>query len=140
RGLGRVGTRSGAFAASTESVSPDYFAIVGARPSAGRFFRESDDAVVVVSEDFGRRVFGDGPGIGEAIKVNGVPATVIGVAADGFDGLQFDGTTDIVLPFALARPASGDPAGLMGPFRSRHVVGRLARGVSVDGARGAVLG
>jgi len=138
-GLLRVEARSGVFDASTETVSPDYFDIVGARPSAGRFFSESDDAVVVFSEDFRRRVFGDGPGIGEAIKVNGVPATVIGVAADGFDGLQFDGTTDIVLPFALARQASGDPAGPMGPFRSRNVVGRLARGVSIDAARAELL-
>jgi putative ABC transport system permease protein len=138
-GLLRIETRSGVFDASTETVSPSYFDIVGARPSAGRFFSESDDAVVVFSEEFRRRVFGDGPGIGEAIKVNGVPATVIGVAADGFDGLQMDGTTDIVLPFALARPASGDPAGLMGPFRSRSVVGRLARGVSIDAVRAEVL-
>src|SRR5207244_8116379 len=118
-GLVRVETRSGVFDASTETVSPSYFDIVGARPSAGRFFSESDDAVAVLSEGFRRRIFGDGRGIGEAIKANGVPATVIGVAADGFDGLQFDGTTDIVLPFALARPASGDPAGPMGPVRSR---------------------
>jgi putative ABC transport system permease protein len=138
-GLLRVEARSGVFDASTEAVSPNYFDIVGARPSAGRFFSESDDAVVVFSEDFRRRVFGDGPGIGEAIKVNGVPATVIGVAADGFDGLQFDGTTDIVLPFALARQASGDPAGPMRPFRSRNVVGRLARGVSIDAARAELL-
>jgi putative ABC transport system permease protein len=138
-GLVRIETRSGVFDASTETVSPDYFNIVGARPSAGRFFSDSDDAVVVLSEDFRRRVFGDGPGIGEAIKVNGVPATVIGIAADGFDGLQFDGATDIVLPFALARSASGDPAGSTGPVRSRNVVGRLARGVSLGAARAELL-
>jgi len=138
-GLLRVETRAGVFDASTEAVSPDYFDIVGARPSAGRFFSESDDAVVVFSEGFRQRVFGDGPGIGEAIKVNGVPATVIGVAAQGFDGLQFDGTTDIVLPLALSRSASGDPAAPVGPFRSRNVVGRLARGVSIDAARAELL-
>jgi predicted permease len=138
-GLLRVEARSGVFDADTETVSPNYFDIVGARASAGRFFSESDDAVVVFSEGFRRRVFGNGPGIGEAIKVNGVPATVIGVAADGFDGLQFDGTTDIIVPFAVARPASGDPAGPMGPFRSRNVVGRLARGVSIDAARAELL-
>src|SRR5436190_3049875 len=76
-GLLRIETRSGAFDASTEAVSPDYFDIVGARPSAGRFFSDADDAVVVLSAEFRRRIFGDGPGIGEAIKVNGVPATVI---------------------------------------------------------------
>jgi hypothetical protein len=57
------------FDASTEAVSPDYFDIVGARPSAGRFFSESDDAVVIISEGFRRRIFGNGPAIGETIKV-----------------------------------------------------------------------
>src|SRR5439155_21062636 len=56
-GLRRVETRSGVFEADTEAVSPDYFDIVGARPSAGRFFSDSDDAVAVVSESFRRRLF-----------------------------------------------------------------------------------
>ena len=108
-GLLRVEARTGVFDASTEAVSPNYFDIVGARPSAGRFFSDSDDAVAVFSEGFRRRIFGNDLGIGEAIKVNGVPATVIGIAADGFDGLQFDGTTDIIVPFAVMRSAGGDP-------------------------------
>ena len=64
-----------------------------------------------------------------------------GEAATGTDkqpersGQAATGTTDIVLPFALARSASGDPAGTMGPFRSRNVVGRLAPGVSIGTAR-----
>src|ERR1700716_700305 len=49
-GLRRVETRAGVFEASTESVSPNYFDFVGARLSAGRFFSDSDDAVVVISE------------------------------------------------------------------------------------------
>src|SRR5262249_27086866 len=122
-GLLRVETRSGAFEAWTAGVPPHYVDIVGARASAGRYFTESDDAVAVLSEGFRRRIFGNGPGIGEAIKVNGVPATVIGVAADGFAGLQSDGTTDIIVPFTVMRPASGDPASSMGPVRSRTVVG-----------------
>src|SRR5262245_25852615 len=95
-GILRVEARSGVFEnVLTEAVSPEYFDMVGARPSAGRFFGESDDAVAVISEGFRRRVFGDGLGIGEAIKVNAVPATVIGVAADGYDGLQSDVSSDI---------------------------------------------
>src|SRR5712691_544380 len=43
-GIRRVETRAGVFDASTESVSPNYFDIVGARLSAGRFFTDSDDA------------------------------------------------------------------------------------------------
>ena len=90
----------------------------------------------MISEGFRRRIFGNAPGIGEAIKVDAVPATVIGVAADGFDGLQSDGTFDIIVPFALMRAAAGDPSR---PFRSRDVVGRLARGVSIDAARAELL-
>lgn len=136
-GILRVEAHSGVFEdAWAEGVSPDYFDLVGARPSAGRFFTESDDAVAVISEGYRRRVFGSGPGIGEAIKVNGVPATVIGIAADGFNGLQFDGTTDIIVPFTVMRGAGGDPSK---PFRSRNVVGRLARGVSIEAARAELL-
>jgi putative ABC transport system permease protein len=136
-GLLRVETHPGVFEdASMEAVSPSYFDIVGARLSAGRFFTESDDAVVVISERFRRRLFGTGPGIGEAIKVNAVPATVIGVVADGFDGLQIHGATDIIVPFAVTRAATGDASK---PFRSRVVVGRLARGVSIAAARADLL-
>src|SRR5919112_2081676 len=61
-GLLRVETRFGVFEdASTEAVSPSYFGIVGARLSSGRFFTESDDAVVVISEGFRGRLFADGP-------------------------------------------------------------------------------
>jgi len=136
-GLTRVEARSGASEdASTETVSPDYFDVVGVRLSAGRFFTETDDAVAVVSEGFRRRLFGNGPGIGEAIKIDAVPATVIGVVADGFDGLQLDATTDIIVPFAVRGAAAGDAAK---PFPSRVVIGRLARGVSIDTARAELL-
>src|SRR5262245_30865455 len=136
-GILRVEARSGVFEdVWTEAVSPNYFDIVGARLAAGRFFNESDDAVAVISEGFRRRMFGSGLGIGQAIKVNAVPATVIGVAADGFDGLQSDGTFDIIVPFAVMRPAAGDPSK---PIRSANVVGRLARGVSLDAARAEQL-
>lgn len=138
-GLVRVETRSGVFDAVTETVSPTYFDMVGARLSAGRFFSDSDDAVVVISEGFRQRLFGNGPGVGETIKVDAVPTTVIGVAADAFEGLQSDGPFDIIVPFALMRAAGGGPAGPMGPFRSKGVVGRLARGVSIDAARAELL-
>jgi ABC-type antimicrobial peptide transport system permease subunit len=131
----RVEARSGGSEdASTETVSPDYFDLVGARLSAGRFFTETDDAVAVISEVFRRRLFGNGPGIGEAIKINAVPATVIGVVADGFDGLQLDETTDIIVP--VRRAATGEAST---PSRSRVVVGRLASGVSIDTARAELL-
>src|SRR6476646_469096 len=54
-GLTRVEAPSGVFDASTETVSPTYFDLVGARLSAGRFFTDTDDAGVVISEGFRRR-------------------------------------------------------------------------------------
>ena len=132
-GLARVETRFGVFEnAVTEYVSPSYFDLIGARAAAGRFFNDSDDAVVVISEAYRRRIFGNAVGVGEAIEFDAVPATVIGIAADGFEGLRFDGTVDIVVPFALG----GNPSS---PIRSRQVVGRLARGVSIDAARAELL-
>jgi len=127
--LVRVEARSDDFEASTETVSPTYVDLVGVRLSAGRFFSDADDAVVVISERFRRRLFGSGPGVGQTITVNAVPTTVIGVTADGFQGLQHDGPPDIIQPFALS---PGDPPR---PLRSSRVVGRLAPGVSIDAAR-----
>ena len=136
-GLVRVETRSGVFENTVmEAVSPSYFGMVGARAAAGRFFNNSDDAAVVITEAYRRRIFGNAIGIGEAIKFDGMPATVIGIAADGFGGLRFDGTVDIIVPFALMRSATGDPSR---PIRSRQVVGRLARGVSINAARAELL-
>src|SRR6188768_3470693 len=133
-----TGAHSGVFEnAVTEVVSPGYFDLVGARASAGRFFNESDDAVVVISEAYRRRIFGDASGIGEVIKLDAVPATVIGIAADGFGGLQSDSTFDIIIPFGVMRAAAGgDPSTAL---RSRQVVGRLARGVSIESARAELL-
>jgi len=135
-GSRRVETAAGVFDASSERVSPDYLAIIGARLSAGRFFTESDDAVVVISESFRRRVFGNGSGIGEVIKVDALPTTVIGVAAEDFEGLQVDEATDLLMPFAPTRAAGSDAPR---PARSPNLVARLARGVSVDAARAELL-
>jgi putative ABC transport system permease protein len=132
-GLARVEAPAGVFEAVTETVSPTYFDMVGARASAGRFFSDADEAVVVITEDFRRRLFGDGPGIGETITVDAATATVIGVAADGFQGLQSGRPCDIIAPFALWR------ANRSTPLRSRGVVGRLARGVTIDAARAELL-
>ena len=139
-GLARVEARSGVFEAVTDTVSPAYFDMVGGRLSAGRFFSDSDAAVVVISEDFRRRLFGNAPGVGETIKVDAVPATVIGVTAEGFQGLQSAGPSDIIQPFAPVRGAGGGAAAPVGLIRTRAgVVGRLARGVSIDAARAEVL-
>ena len=135
----RVETRSGVFDAVTETVSPTYFDMVGARLSAGRFFSDSDDAVVVISEGFRRRLFGNGPGVGETIKVDARAGD-----GDRRRGGRFRGSS-IRRAFRHHRAIRADASGRRrpgrpyGPFRSRDVVGRLARGVSIDAARAELL-
>jgi predicted permease len=136
-GLRHVETAAGVSEdASTEIVSPDYFDIVHLRVSAGRVFNESDGAVVVLSEAFRQRLFGNAVGLGETIKLDTATATVIGVLADGSDGLQTDGGPDIIIPFRVARDAGVNRSR---PPRSSDVVGRLARGVSIEAARAEAL-
>jgi putative ABC transport system permease protein len=131
-GLSRVETPGGGFDANTDRVSPNYLDVLNVRLSAGRFFTEADDdAVVVITEAMRQRLFGDGPVIGETIRIDAVPATVIGVVAEGFAGLQMDYANDLIRPLRRRQPAGA----LSSPARANNVVGRLARGVSIGAAR-----
>ncbi len=139
-GLLRVDAHSATADGIVEGVTPEYFDVLGARLSAGRFFTDGDDAaapVVVISDRFRKRVFGDNAAvIGETVKLNAKPVTIVGVAAPGFDGLQFDGGADLFLPIAVLRTISSDPTR---PLRSINVVGRLAPGTTVAQARAELL-
>jgi predicted permease len=91
-------------------VSGNYFTVLGVEPAAGRVFSDSDDTaenanpVVVLGYDYWQRKFALSPSIvGSAIRLNGYPFTVIGVAGAGFEG-------DVVgEQMALFVPASMQP-------------------------------
>ncbi len=75
-----------------EQVDSGYFATLGLRPSAGRFFDKNDDRVesrnVVVSHEYWTRRFNASPtAVGETIRFGGRPFTIIGVASPGFAGM-----------------------------------------------------
>jgi putative ABC transport system permease protein len=72
-------------------VTGNYFAVLGVVPAAGTLFRldESDEqaAAVVLSHRFWTRRFNQDPSVvGRAVSLNGRPFTIVGVAADGFQG------------------------------------------------------
>jgi len=74
-------------------VSGNYFTLLGLKPAVGRLLSDSDDTaensnpVVVLSYGFWQRRFALSPSIiGEDIRLNGFPFSVIGVAPAGFDG------------------------------------------------------
>jgi predicted permease len=133
-GLLRVEARTATADGVFEGVSPEYFDLLGARAAAGRFFTdvEAREPVAVISDRFRQKVFGDSASvIGETVKTDGKPVTVVGVTAPGFAGLQFDGGTDLFLPIAVARSLSGDTR----PVRARYIVGRLRPEVTIAQVR-----
>ena len=71
-----------------DSVSSNFFEVLGVRPAAGRLFDESErEAVVVISHRFWTRRFQQDPSVvGRMVQLNGKPCTVVGVAGEGFQG------------------------------------------------------
>ena len=70
-----------------ELVSTNYFTDLGVVAQIGRTFVQEDDPVVVLSDSFWQRRFsGDSRILGRVIMMNGVAATVVGVASEEFTG------------------------------------------------------
>ena len=67
-------------------VTPDFFAAIGTRLTAGRSFLETDragaDPVVIVNQRMAREYFKDGAAIGRRIRIFNTWATVVGIAED----------------------------------------------------------
>ncbi len=122
-------------------VSPEYFSLLGLVPSAGRLIGPDDvtapgaSPVAVVSHGMWRSRFGGEPGaVGRVVRINGREFILIGVAPQGFRGLQGVVENDLWIPITMDRALEPDGLTSMGN-RSLLVVGRLANGVSVEQAQ-----
>jgi putative ABC transport system permease protein len=114
-------------------VTGNYFAVLGTTPAAGRLFdgdavdRPGTDPVIVLSHRFWTRRFNRDPSlIGRTILLNRVSFTVIGVAAEGFQGPGVR-AGDLWLPMTMSNAASSLANRTAALFL---VSGRLKRGVS----------
>ena len=73
-------------------VSGNYYAVLGVQPQLGRAIRPVDDTagsepVVVISDEFWERAFARSPAVlGQSIKLNDIPLTIVGVNPKGFTG------------------------------------------------------
>ena len=118
-------------------VSANLFPLLGRGPVLGRTFRADDDrpgapAVVVLGDSLWRNRYGADPRIvGQTVRVNDVPATVIGVMAPRF---KYPLITQLWQPLSAApAPTSGRP-----PAGNLNVIGRLAPGVNRHATRGEI--
>jgi len=88
-------------------VTPSFMTILGVRPALGRFFapteeRDENEHVAVVSFELWKTQYGgDAAVLGKTIDVAGVPHTIIGVAPEGFTGVNAN-RVDIWLPLGVA--------------------------------------
>lgn len=115
---------------------------LGVRPARGRLLAAGStttdplaaDPIAILGYGFWQRHYGGDPNIiGRAIRIEGAPFTVVGVAPFGFTGFSVVMEPDITIPLgavALVNAPAG--AGLRtGVSRSVRFVGRLKAGVTV---------
>lgn len=124
------------------ATSGNFFEVLEARPALGRFFTMAEDRapgaspLVVLSHRFwSRRFQADSSIVGKPIVLNGSPFTVVGVAAERFQG-PFVLAPDIWVPLT-ASSLLGLPADI---FENRRAVwimgiGRLAPDVGIGQAQ-----
>ena len=129
--------------AEGDMVSGTFFSGLGVNLPLGRGFTEKDETdhapLAVISYNYWTRRFARNPAIlGQTLYVNGVPMTIIGVAAQGFEGLEAGGSADFWIPLQNRRElnAWGNPPddGKLYIANPRwwclRLIARLAPGVS----------
>jgi len=115
---------------------------LGLSPAVGRLIDRTDDQpgappVAVLSYGYWQRQFGSNPAaIGQAIEVNSIPATIVGVSPRGFSGASVGAAADIT--FAAAEMPRLVPAFAAfltpGNFWLR-ILARPREGVSIPQAK-----
>ena len=129
--------------AAGELVSGNYFETLEVRPALGRVLMASDETapganpVAVLSYGYWKRQFGgDRSILNKPLSVNGVELTVVGVAGQGFDGVQIGAMPDVFIPITITAQMAPD-SGLSITARRDHwvqVLGRLKPGMTVKRA------
>ena len=89
--------------AEGDMVSGSFFSGLGVKLARGRGFTEEDESnhapFAVISYNYWTQRFSRSPEVvGKAFYVNGVPLTIVGVAGEGFEGLEEAHSTDFWIP------------------------------------------
>jgi predicted permease len=145
-----LSTGEGARSAMGTLVSGSYFSVLGLQPALGRLLGPQDDEVdgvaesVVLSYPYWQSDFGGDPDVlGQTLRVDGVPLTIVGVAPEGFRGTVLSSS---ILPVSIFVPISirfSDNALVLPNHDMRHhywahLFGRLKPGVTLETAAAAM--
>jgi len=117
-----------------ETVSANYFDVLGVHPLLGRGFLPEEDAeghaVVVIAHGLWQRWLGSDPNVlGRKIVLNGTPFQIVGVAPAGYVGLTRGLAMDAWLPLSMQSVARPGPNRLVNRgSRGLFLTGRLQAG------------
>ena len=137
----RYGAQPGV--AAGEMVSGNFFSGLGIRLARGRAFREQDEAnhapVAVISDGYWTERFARNPEIlGQTFYVNGMPFTIVGITAPGFEGTESGVSGDFWIPLQNRAELNAWGAPLENgktyvnnsTWWCLHLIGRLAPGLT----------
>ena len=142
-GLGRinVGFHGTSGIAQGDAYSDNFFSVLEITPQYGRFFSIGDDRagapVAVISDRYWRSRFGAERSIvGDAITVNQIPFTVIGITPPEFSGISVGSSPDIWLPLHALDRLRPDSKRWTESFSTWMLIaGRLRPGISREQAQ-----
>ncbi|HZY63689.1 MAG TPA: ABC transporter permease [Edaphobacter sp.] len=139
----RIGTQPET--AEADMVSGNFFSGLGVKLERGRGFLPQDEAnhsaIAVISYDYWTRRFSRNPDVlGKTLYVKGVPITIVGITAPGFEGVEPGRSTDFWIPLQNRTELNpwGDPSEKTYTERPRwwflRMLARLAPGISREQA------
>lgn len=150
-GLAAYGIRQFRFGGSNEvevvwgeTVSSNYFDVLGVRPQQGRALIADDEHgsganPVVISDSLWRRRFNADPEVvGRAVAINGQAAVIVGIAPPEYTGLIRGLASEVWIPLGALpqlEPKRGTPMLTSRGNRWLVMVGRLKPGTSVEQTR-----
>ncbi len=130
------------------AVTGNYYSELGAVPALGRLIGPDDadlrapsaTQVAVLGHSFWQRRYGgDRRVIGTALKIEGVPFTIIGITQKGFGGISAEDLPEVTVPLTAEPIIAGDPDVQKhlrrGDALFIEAAARLKPGITLDKAR-----
>src|SRR6267378_3566910 len=125
-------------------VTEDFFKITGVSPIMGRDFIAADnkpgaERVIILGHEIWKRDFNGDPNVvGQNVRVNGKPATIIGIMPPNF---KFPGFEELWTPLYNQFPPIPRGQLVIGPNNAAPaVMGRLNPGITLDQANAEFIG